>query len=253
MLDEKTLEQQDEEKEYQNNFKPREVKLKDDYPFYNHNFFFVLCSKIVIILTIIGCFFAKHILWGYKQTGKKNIKGIKGAITISNHCLIQDAFINVPSLFPRKTYVTMLETNLGFGLASTYLRLCGAVPIPREPKLMMKFLKDTKKELNKGKFIHVYPEGHLIPYSDHIRKFMPGAFHIAYIAKVPIIPICFTFHKPKGIYFWKKKPMIKQNFLPPYYPDYSLSKKECIEKMCNDLQELMSNYFNLNSDYTLTK
>ena len=78
MLDEKTLEQQDEEKEYQNNFKPREVKLKDDYPFYNHNFFFVLCSKIVIILTIIGCFFAKHILWGYKQTGKKNIKGIKG-------------------------------------------------------------------------------------------------------------------------------------------------------------------------------
>lgn len=33
MLDEKTLEQQDEEKEYQNNFKPREVKLKDDYPF----------------------------------------------------------------------------------------------------------------------------------------------------------------------------------------------------------------------------
>lgn len=253
MIDEKELEKEDEAKEYQNGFKPREVKLKDNYPFYNHNFFFVLASKIVLILTVLVCTFSKYVLWGFKCIDKKKIKGIKGAVTISNHCLIQDAFINVPTIFPKKTYVTTLESNMGFGLASRYLRFCGAVPIPKEPKMMMRFLKDTKKELSKNQFVHVYPEGHLIPYSDHIRKFMPGAFHIAYIGKVPIIPICITFHKPKGIYFWKKKPMIHQTFLDPYYPDYTLPKKDCIDKMCEDLQKIMTDYFNKHSDYTLEK
>ncbi len=253
MLDENKLEQEDAEKEYKNNFKVREVHLKDDYPFYNHNIFFVIFSKIIILLTVIGCFIAKYLLWGFKKTGKENLKNIKGAITISNHCLIQDAFINVPSVFPKKMYVTMLETNLGFGLASTYLRFCGAVPIPRDPKLLIKFFKQTKDELKKNQFIHIYPEGHLIPYSDHIRKFMPGAFHIAYTSKVPIIPICFTFHKPKGFYFWKKKPMIHQNILKPYYPDYSLPKRECIDKMAEDLFNIMSDYFNKHSEYTLNK
>lgn len=249
MIDEKQLELEDEKNEYQNGFKPREVVLKPDYPFYNHNIFFVFVSKIVLLLTVIGCTFAKYLLWGFRITGKKNIKGIKGAITISNHCLIQDAFINVPTFFPKKVYVTMLQSNLGFGFASRYLRFCGAVPIPTDQKLMIRFLRDTKKELTKNQFIHIYPEAHLIPYCDHIRKFMPGAFHIAYAAKVPIIPICITFHKPKGFYFWKKKPMVKQNILKPYYPDYSLPKKECITKMCEDLQKTVTDYFNAHSDY----
>ena len=41
MIDEKQLELEDEKNEYQNGFKPREVVLKPDYPFYNHNIFFV--------------------------------------------------------------------------------------------------------------------------------------------------------------------------------------------------------------------
>lgn len=253
MQNDKDLELEDEKLEYQNGFKNREVHLKENYPFYNHNIFFVIFSKIVIFFTVFFCFILKKTLWGCKTTGKKKIKNIKSAITISNHCLIQDAFINAPSVFPKKMYVTMLETNLGFGFASRYLRFCGAVPIPRDPRMMIKFLKMTTAELKKNQFIHVYPEGHLIPYSDHIRKFLPGAFHIAYSAKVPIIPICFTFHKPKGIYFWKKKPMIRQNYLEPYYPDYSLAKKECINKTCSDLQKIMTEYFNNNSDYKRQK
>ncbi len=249
MLEKDKLQQEDMEKEYKNNFKVREVVLKDNYPFYNHNIFFVIFSKIVIFFTVIVSKILGYTLWGLRIKNKKKIKGIKGAITISNHCLIQDAFINVPTLWPKKTYVTMLQSNLGFGFASRYLRFCGAVPIPKDPKLMIRFLKDTKKELEKNQFIHVYPEAHLIPYSDHIRPFMSGAFHIAYTAKVPIIPICFTFHKPKGIYFWKKKPMIRQNFIDPYYPDYTLPKKECIAKTCKDLENMMTEFYNNNSEY----
>ncbi len=253
MIDERKQELLDEQNEYKNNFKVREVSLKDNYPFYNKNIFFRIFSTITLFFTIVTCKILNKLLWGVKIVGKKNLKKVKGAITISNHCLIQDAFINVPTFYPKKTYVTMLETNLGFGFASKYLRLCGAVPIPRDKKLMIKFLKETREELAKNKFIHVYPEAHLIPYCDHIRKFMPGAFHIAYTAKVPIIPICLTFHKPKGIYFWKRKPMIRQTILEPYYPDYNLSKKECIEKTCQDLQNIITNFFNNNSEYTNIK
>ncbi len=243
------MENLENEHTYDNGFHPKEVHLKENYKFYNQNVFFRLFSVIVIYLSAFFIFLFRKPLWGYKITGKKNLKGIKGAITISNHVLQQDAFCTVPGMLPRKLYVTMLETNLGFPVVSQYLRIVGAVPIPRDKRLFIRFLKDTKEIINKGRFVHIYPEAALKPYCDHIRSFKQGAFHIAYQADAPIIPMVFTFHKPKGIYFYKKKPCIHLNILEPYYPDKSLPKKEAIEKMNIELFNQMSTYFNNNSDY----
>lgn len=235
---------------YDNGFHPREVKLKPNYKFYNRNVFFVFFSTIVIYITAFFLFFIGKICWGLKVTGKKNLKNVKGAITISNHTLQQDGFINVASLLPRKTYITMLQSNLGFPVVSNFMRIAAAVPIPEDRHLFVRFLKETKDIIKKGKYVHIYPEAALKPYCDHIRPFMPGAFHIAYQANAPIIPIVFTFHKPKGIYkLYKKKPVIRQNILAPYYPDFSLPRKEGIKKMTDDLYQIMSDYFTANSDY----
>ena len=243
------MENLENEHTYDNGFHPKEVHLKDNYKFYNRNIFFRLFSSAIIYLTAFFLLFIRKPLWGYKVVGKKNLKGIKGAITISNHVLQQDAFCTVPSMLPRKLYVTMLETNLGFPVVSQYLRIVGAVPIPRNPKLFVRFLKETKEIIQKGKFVHIYPEAALKPYCDHIRPFKSGAFHIAYQADAPIIPMVFTFHKPKGIYFYKHKPCIHLNILEPYYPDRSLTKKEATLKMNEDLNKIMSDFFNKTSDF----
>lgn len=233
---------------YDNGFHPKEVKLKPNYKFYNRNFFFRIIEKLLIFLTTILCIFPKYILWGFKVTGKKNLKGLKGAITISNHVLVQDAFCTVTTMLPRKLYVTMLESNLGFPIVSQYLRFVGAVPIPNDKRLMVRFLKETKEIIAKGNFVHIYPEAALMPYCDHIRNFMPGAFHIAYQANCPIIPMVFTFHKPRGFYFYKRKPCIHLNILKPYYPDFTLNRKEGTQKMHTELNKIMTDYFLQNSE-----
>lgn len=235
---------------YDNGFHPKPVKLKENYKFYNLNIFFRITSIIIIWLTVFVLFFVKRICWGFKLKGRQNIKKVKGAITISNHVLQQDAFLTVSSFVPKKLYVTMLESNLGFGIVSKYLRMAGAVPIPNDRHLFKRFLEETKTILNKNKFVHIYPEAALKPYNYHIRNFKEGAFHIAYSTKMPIIPMVITFHKPKGIYkLYKKKPLLHLNILEPYSPDFSLNKKEAIQKMHEDLFKIMDDFYKKTSDY----
>lgn len=118
---------------------------------------------------------------------------------VSNHIHPLDAFFIVGSMYFTKVYVTMLQSNLGFGLISKYMRLAAAVPIPEQRRLLRKFDQETAQTLDKKQNILFYPEAALMPYCDHIRNFLPGAFHFAVKYDKPILPCCFTFHKPKGI------------------------------------------------------
>ena len=227
--------------------KPHKVKYRKNYKFYNNNIFFKIFSSTITFLTVVLVYPIKKILWGYQVRGKENLKGIKRGITICNHATVQDGFTIVPSLYPRKVYTTVLEENMGYPVVSQFFRSVGAVPIPNDRKLFVQFLKETRNISNKNIFIQIFPEGSLIPYCDHIREFMPGAFHIAYDCKNPIIPMVTTFHKRKGIYRLKRKPSIRLNVLTPYYIDYNLPKKEAINKAKEDLFNIINEYFITNS------
>lgn len=249
-MENKTIDEKDSEYVYENGFKPKEVNLKDDYKLYKDSFFFWFINKITVILTKLFLIIPKHLFFGYKVIGKKNIKNIKGSIIVSNHTFPLDAFSILTTFWTKKIYTTTLESNLGFGLVSTYFRMGGGVPIPTKPNLFKKFLKDTKNALNSDKNILIFPEAMLMPYPDHIRKFKPGAFHFALDGK-NIIIILHTFHKPKGIYKLtrRKKPCIHLNILKPYKVELLDNKKETINKIQDDIFNIMSNYFNENSDY----
>ena len=230
---------------YDNGFHPKEVKLKDNYKFYNKNIIFRFFSRITATLANVWLIFPK-LFMGYKIIGKKNFKKINGAILISNHIHFLDAFFIVSSLFYKKIYVTMLQSNLGFGLVSKYIRLAAAVPIPNDTKMFRKFSRQTSEALDRKANILFYPEAALMPYCDHIRNFLPGAFHFAVKNNAPIIPCCFTFHKPKGLYkLFRKKPLVHFNILEPYY----LNENDNNEIVAEKLNKLISEYFNEHSDY----
>lgn len=146
---------------YDNGFHPKAVKLKPNYKFYNNNFIFRIFSLILSIITKIWIIIPK-IYFSYKVIGRKNAKKIKGAVIISNHIHPLDAFLLVSSFYFRKIYVTMLQSNLGFGLVSKYMRIAAAVPIPTDRRLIRKFNEETKATLEKGKNILFYPEAALI-------------------------------------------------------------------------------------------
>lgn len=235
---------------YDNGFHPKEVVLDKNYKFYNRSFIFRLGSKLILYLTRVWIIFPK-IFMGVKIRGRKNLKKVKGALVVSNHIHPLDAFFLASSFYFRKIYVTMLQSNLGFGVVSKYMRIAAAVPIPTEMHMMRKFNRETKEVLDKGDLILFYPEAALVPYCDHIRNFLPGAFHYAVVNDKPIVPCCFTFHKPKGILkiFRRNKPTLKANVLDPYFIKQEGSKAEIIQKTTADVNKIISDFFIANSDF----
>ena len=242
----------DEDYQYDSGFHPKEVKLKKNYRFYRTNIFYKVWNKLWIYIITFIALFPKKLFWGYKVYGKKNKKYAKGAVIIQNHIHQLDGGSILPTFKHKRLYITMLETNLGFGYISHVFRNCGAVPIPRDPGMFKVFYKKTIDMLNKGYNIVVYPEAMIYPYCDHIRKFHMGAFRFAYDSdKKMILPTITTYHKPKGLYKLTrgKKPCFHYHILEPYYIKDLGNKRLSIDTACKEVQELMSDFFIKNSDY----
>lgn len=242
----------DDDYEYDNGFKPKKVILKENYPFYNRNFFFMLCSFLLIWASRFVLFLYRIFYSGLKITGKKNLKGNRrGNIFISNHVMNLDAFYIVVRTYFTKVYITVLQSNLGFPIFSRYVRFCGAVPIPEDRKLLRNFNNQTETILKKGKNVLFFPEAKLNPFCDHIRPFESGAFHYANKYETDIVPIVFTFHKPRGWYrlIHKNRPVPRLNYLPVYKLPKGDSNREIIQMAKSELHQIMSDYFDKNSDY----
>ncbi len=236
---------------YDNGFHPKEVKLSKDFCLYRQDLGYKIINKIVIILLKIGYFFPKLLVWGFKVKGKENRKYLKGSVVISNHVHQLDATMTIHNNFKNRFYIVTLESNMGFGIISKIFRGAGIVPIPTDKDLLKRFYKEIPELIAKGNTLLVCPEGSLIPYCDHIRDFKPGAFRIAMLANAKIVPIVYTFHKPRGLYKLTrgKKPCIHQNILPPYEIKDMGNKKLTAEVASNELHKIMSDYFNKESDY----
>ncbi len=245
----------EEEKEYDNGFKPKEVHLKPDYIFYRKNFWYKVWNRIVVYICSFVFFFPKFFVYNFRVKGKKYRKFAKGSIMICNHVHAFDVIFIITTFRRHLFYQTTLQSNLGFGFVSKIFTGGGSVPIPTESlQLMRNFRNGTIKTLNMGYPILFMPEGHLIVQSKKVREFMPGAFHYAYESNSKtILPTVITFHKPKGIFklIRRKKPTIRYNILPPYHIEELETKKQTLKKATDDLHEIMSKYYLENSDYFL--
>ena len=131
------------------------------------------------------------------------------------------------SLYPRRIYFPTLANNFKIPVVRHIIRILYAIPIPKKDKQKKKFYNDIKYVLNKGKIVHMYPEGSLWPYYDKIRDFKYGAFKIAVESNVPIQPLRFRYEKK----WYKRKPAIICEVLKPIYPNDKLNKEERIRDL----------------------
>lgn len=236
---------------YDLGWKPKKVNLKADYALYRRGAWYGFWNKIACFCSTVIALFPKFFIWGTRVTGRENKKYMHSCVLVSNHVYPVDFWMILSELFPRSFYVTVLQSNLGLGILSWYLRLCGAVPIPQDMYLFQRFKKETPEIIKKGHCVLFYSEASLIPYCDHIRHLLPGAFRFALESTGVIIPTVITFHKPKGFYklVRGKKPCIHYNILKPYYMQDLGDEKQSAEKGRRDVEQLMSDFFVKNSDY----
>lgn len=187
-----------------------------------------------------------RVLFGFRITGRENLKAIRGgAITVCNHIHAMDCTMVNLALLDKRVYYLTLETNFQIPIVRHLIRVLGAVPVPSKKHCFNEMFTEMSAAARSGAFVHVYPEGVLIPYSKKLRRFKGGAFRLAAAANVPVLPMVLTQEKPSGLFsLYKSKPCLTLNILPPIYPDESIaSEKQSAEVLRKACLHAMGEYF----------
>jgi 1-acyl-sn-glycerol-3-phosphate acyltransferase len=209
--------------------------LDENYPYWDRSF----CGRWKNFWIYIGIwtlvFFLAPIKYGLKICGRKNITKNKkyfknGAVTVSNHCYKWDLLGVLQAVRFKKLYFPAWKDNL-MGSNRNLIRNVGGIPIPegsfRATGAFFKAFDDLHAH---KKWIHVFPESCSWHYYPYIRSFKRGAFDFAYRYDIPVIPMAFSFRKPKGLagFLAGGKPLCTLNVGEPIFPDKNLSRKQCI-------------------------
>lgn len=164
----------------------------------------------------------------FRVKGRKNIKGIKRAISVSNHVSYFDCLWNMQVFRNRKYYITVAPHNYKKGAFGRLLRAGGVVPIASNLSQVRDFSQTVKFLLDKNSFVHFYPEQALWKNYKQSRPLKKGAFHFAVENDVPVVPV---------VYLFRKHNRVTAEILKPIYPDKSLSKADATVKLQNEVQK----------------
>lgn len=223
----------------------RDVKLDENYPYLQKSFWFQ-CQRGLLrvcqytILPVV--MWARH---GLRIHGKEKLREHKslfenGLITISNHVFMWDYICIMVALRPRLGYFPAWKTNLE-GPNGPLIRMAGGIPIPTESiRPMIKFKEAMEEVLDRGSWLHFFPEGSMWFYYPDIRPLKKAVFKYAVSFDRPILPITFSFRPRKGV--WKllgKSPLVDLNIGDPIFHDRNLLQPAAARRMQEEAYHMM--------------
>ncbi len=165
--------------------------------------------------------------FGFRVKGRKNLRGIKKAISVSNHVSYADCMWNVQVWRNKSLYFTVAPHNNKKGAFGRFLRASGAVPIPSSLSQTRDFADCVDYFLSKNNIVHFYGEHGLWPRYKQSRPLKKGAFHYAVTNNVPIVMIVYLFGKKR----------VTAQILEPIYPNATLNKKEAVDDLQHRTQK----------------
>ena len=206
----------------------------------HHSIIYKILSSLLYLIAYPILFLLTKIWMGLKIEGRENLSKVGDEyITVANHINMIDCAMITLSIFPRIPYFLTLQSNLEIPIIKYLVMLFRGIPIPRNVAGKEKMVNTIDGLLKRGEVVGIYPEGHLIPYYDGIRKFKNGAFNFAVKNQVPILPIVFTYREPEGIIKkFKKRPFITLTILEPEYTKAEMSKAN-VEELKSRVQRKM--------------
>jgi len=218
------------------NFKPKEVKIDEEYKYHISNPLY----KIFSYLSYFGMAFP--MAFAYKLF--KNVKFIDidklknqntGFFVYANHTnKYGDAFL--PHLIcHKKPYTVVNSANLNIVFWGKFLKMWGALPIPSTINATKNFNDTIEKQIKNGHPILIYPEAHLWPYYTKIRNFTASSFRFPVKLNKPVF-VFTTVYKVKK---YGKKPKIEIYIDGPIYPNSSLNPKDAQQELRNNVYNTM--------------
>lgn len=140
---------------------------------------------VAVPILAIVCYF----VLGLRIRGREHVKQLKGAVVVCNHVHYLDCVIMGMSMLPRRLIFTSLPSNFDIPFVGHLIHALGAVPVAYKSDELRELMAALKGKLGQGRMVAFYPEGHLIYRCPRLRKFKKGAFYLAEMANVPVVPI----------------------------------------------------------------
>jgi 1-acyl-sn-glycerol-3-phosphate acyltransferase len=120
-------------------------------------------------------------------TGRDKFQKNKVYVIISNHQSMMDILV-IQNLYRHFRWVSKSE-NFSFPVLGWIMKISGDIQLERDnPLSFPRLAKDCEKVLNAGSSIIIFPEGTRTTDGE-IKRFKEGAFRIAQLTKVPILPM----------------------------------------------------------------
>lgn len=201
----------------------RYILPNGDYKYIRTNIFYRLscffCRTVTFLFGPLLCFFR----YGLRVRGRKNLKGVKGAISVCNHVSVLDTLFVKQAIGHYRSYHTGAPHNNKKGFGGYIIRRAGFLSLGGGFAAQKKLLLTMRALVNKGAIINFYPEEALWQHYEKPRPLKNGAFNYAVKLDVPVVPLFIT-------YEGKCKHSVI-NVLKPIYPNKTLSDKQNTEKM----------------------
>jgi 1-acyl-sn-glycerol-3-phosphate acyltransferase len=167
------------------------------------------------------------LLTGFRVRGRKNAKGVKGAISVSNHVHVLDGvMMHAVRALPWKMYHTGASFNMKKGWRGEAMKLMGYLPFSSSFGAQKNFHRTIGELLGHGCLVHFYPEQALWARYEKIRPFKAGAFKYAARFSVPVLPAFIAFEETplRRRLGFKKRAVLY--ILPPVYPLRGAGERE---------------------------
>ena len=165
---------------------------------------------------------------------KKPARG-EGCFLFRNHVLtVGDAFEPSVEMKGKKVSVVVSPKNLSLRGTRTFLKMCGALPVPTGIRMMKRFSDAVKKRIGHGYCVTVYPEAHVWPYYNEIRPFGTGAFGLAVSTGAPVYVSTTVFRKGR-------RPRVTTVLDGPLYAESGLSRKDAEAELSGRVHLIMEN------------
>lgn len=194
-----------------------------------------------MVLDIAAWIVTRFVL-GLKVCGRKNLRKLQGGfVSVANHVQTLDCGMVLQALAGHRVYYVSLESNFALAWLGKIIRWAGAVPLPTKPAQLFEQVHAMGEALRRGDVVHVYPEGALVPYCDHLRPFGTGAFNLAVRNHVPVVPMAICQRARRGLWrILKRRPCFTLRILPPLYPNESLRRVDAVQDLAERCWQQMN-------------
>lgn len=174
-----------------------------------------------------------------KYFGKEKLKGYKkkGAFIYGNHTsMIIDAFNPSYIAFPRPADVIVNADATSIKGIGWLIKTIGGLPIPEGFHSMARFNAAITEAIEKRHWVAIYPEAHIWHYYTKIRAFPAVSFSYPVKCGVPVFSYTMVYKKRKHSKYPKRAVYIDG----PFFPDNSLSAKQAVKKLRDEVFNAMN-------------